>query len=114
MEIEERVPVCKHGTKENLNVSLLQILNRLERRLEYQLDYSSGYRCPECNLKAGGVKDSAHLRGLAVDIRCHTSQERCKVDNGAVELGIRRRGIGKNIIHLDVDTSLPQDVLWLY
>lgn len=114
MEVEARVPVCKHGTKEDINISILQTLDRLERRLEESLDYTSGYRCPECNLKAGGVKSSAHLRGLAVDIRCHESSERFKIAKAAVELGVRRIGIGKNIIHLDVDTSLPQDVLWLY
>jgi len=112
--LKDRIPVCKHGTKENLDVGLLQTLGKLEKNLEEELDYTSGYRCPECNLKAGGVKNSAHLRGLGVDIRCHESHTRCKIIKGVVELGIRRFGIGKNIIHVDVDISLPQDVLWLY
>lgn len=49
--------------------------------LSYYLDYlrscygrpiviNSGYRCPALNSAVGGVKNSKHLQGLAVDIRC--------------------------------------------
>ncbi len=110
----DRIPVCPHGKKSDIDFELCIVLGKLEAEIGEDLDYTSGYRCPECNLKAGGVKDSAHLRGLAVDIRCHDSSLRCKIDDAAVNLGIRRRGLGKNIIHIDTDSSLPQGVLWLY
>jgi hypothetical protein len=28
--------------------------------------------------------------------------------------GIKRIGIGKTFIHVDVDDTLPQNVMWLY
>lgn len=31
---------------------------------------SSGYRCPALNAKIGGVKNSAHMYGLAIDFVC--------------------------------------------
>lgn len=114
MSLRDRIPVCPHATKSDLDISLILMLVRLEKLIGFELDYSSGFRCPECNLRAGGVKNSAHIRGLAVDIRCHTSHERFEIDNAAVSIGVRRRGIGKKIVHLDVASSLPQDVLFLY
>ncbi len=110
----DRIPVCPHSSKSDIDLELCVVLGKIEAEIGEELDYTSGYRCPECNLKAGGVKNSAHLRGLAVDIRCHDSLLRCKIENAAVKIGITRRGIGKNIIHLDIDSSLPQGVLWLY
>lgn len=113
-ELLDRIPVCKHGTKENIKEDLLLALNRLEQTLGYPLDYSSGYRCPECNLKAQGVPHSAHIQGEAVDTRAHQSSIRFHIISEAIKQGFTRIGIGKNFIHLDISTTLPQQVAWLY
>ena len=110
----DRIPVCPHGDKNSISPDLVSALDCLERTLTFELSYNSGFRCPECNKVAGGVSNSAHLRGLAVDVKCITSLRRMLVAKAALSLSFRRVGIGKTIIHLDVDTSLPQDVIWVY
>jgi len=113
-DIFDRVPSCPHGSIKNMDHILMASLVRLEMSLGKELEYNSGYRCPECNKLAGGEKNSAHLRGLAVDIKCLFSRPRYFLKKAAYAVGFRRIGTGHNIIHLDVDTSLDQDVEWLY
>lgn len=110
----DRIPVCPHGSKDDIDITLKLALEKLELKLGYELDFTSGYRCYDCNLKAGGVKHSSHLKGKAVDVRAGNSVERYHIVSCAVLLGFLRIGIGKNFIHLDVDYDLPGNVLWLY
>ena len=42
------------------------------------------------------------------------SEKRFKIVEMAMKHGIRRIGIGDNFVHLDMDYSLPQGVMWLY
>lgn len=114
MLIKDRIPVCPHGKKEDINQVLVISLERLEHRLGYDLTFSSGYRCPACNAAAGGAKNSAHLRGLAVDALASSSADRYHLLCCAIEQDFARIGVGRNFIHLDIDLSLPQHVIWLY
>ena len=59
------------------------------------------------------VEHSAHLHGLAVDIRCWDSWSRAKILPALLEAGFRRIGIYDRHIHADIDYSLPHPVLWL-
>lgn len=114
MTLKERIPVCEHGDKDSNDVDINNAIERLERHVGYELVYNSGFRCTECNEKAGGSENSPHLRGLAVDIRVVGSSGRYVLIQAALELGFRRIGIGKKFVHLDVDLSLTQEVIWLY
>lgn len=52
-----------------LNPALVVMLEKLRNKLgDRPVTISSGYRCPEHNRKAGGVKHSQHLLGNAADI----------------------------------------------
>ena len=113
-KLSDRIPFCPHGSLGSLSLSLILSLERLESEIKIELEFSSGFRCKECNTKAGGSKNSAHLRGLAVDILADTSAERFLLVSAAVRLGFSRIGVAKRFIHLDVDTSLPNFMLWLY
>ncbi len=114
MSIRDRIPICPHGKVENLDSILILALERLEKALNHDLEFVSGFRCYDCNLKAGGVKNSAHCQGLAVDVRASTSGERFHILYWALDLNFKRIGIGRNFIHLDIDYDLPQHVVWLY
>lgn len=72
------------------------------------------YRSKEHDKSKGRSGNSAHTKGLAVDIRCNSSATRMKIIKAALTVGISRIGIGKNYIHLDTDSSLPKNVIWHY
>lgn len=98
----------------DVDTSLLVTLDALRSLVGEPLVLTSAYRSLEQNQKAGGKPNSAHLKGLAVDIACCTSRKRYAIVMAALRLGIRRIGIGKSFVHIDTDSTLPQDVTWLY
>ena len=112
--MRQRIPSCPHGAPDRMDIFLLLSLEKLESDMQIKFDFLSGYRCKECNEIVGGVKNSAHLRGKAVDISVRTSGFRYRIIEHALRLGFQRIGIGRTIIHLDIDTSLPAHVTWLY
>lgn len=114
MSMRDRIPFCPHGSIDSIDLHLSIVIGKIENHLGYELEFSSGFRCKECNARASGAKNSAHLRGLAVDVLIGNSSERDQIIEASYIFRIRRRGIGRNMIHLDIDTSLPQDKLWLY
>ena len=80
---------------------------------------TSGKRSPSDNATSGGVQDSAHLRGRAVDLRSPDSETHFKIVRGAVLAGIVRIGVYRGAdgspthVHLDDDDTLPQNVMWM-
>jgi len=74
---------------------------------------SSGFRCKKHNKKVSGVKNSAHLTGLAVDIEVPNNVARLKILRALVIVGFNRIGISKGFIHVDVDKTKPNNI-WLY
>ena len=113
MNSRDRIPVCPHGTKNKLDFFLVAFCDFLDQMVNVEIPYSSGYRCPECNEKAGGSKNSAHLRGKAVDIKPIDSKQRYDIISLAIMKGIQRIGIARDHIHLDIDESLSQGVIWI-
>ena len=74
---------------------------------------SSGYRCEKHNVFVGGVPESSHVTGLAVDIATFGSEHRAKVLT-AVMRYFNRVGIHRSFIHVDLDPDKPANVVWLY
>lgn len=72
----------------------------------------NGKRGEEANEKVGGVKDSAHITGKAVDLVCHDSTSRFKMVSALLAVGFARMGVYDRHIHVDNDTTKPQNVLW--
>lgn len=60
------------------------------------------------------AKNSAHMKGLAVDIRVKTSRERYIILNALQEVGLTRFGIGKTFLHVDCDSSKTPNLIWAY
>ena len=106
---------CKCGCGlMNIDPELLRFLDLLREELGRPLSISSASRCPTHNIKEGGKKNSAHLKGLAADLKVNGSRERFQVISAVSACGITRIGIAKTFIHIDIDTSKPQEVIWLY
>ena len=98
----------------DMDESFMHSLDTLREKVGEPLILSSAFRTVEQNKAAGGVPNSAHLKGMAVDIVALTSRKRYTIVSAALEIGIRRIGIGKSFVHIDTDTTLPQNVIWLY
>lgn len=97
-----------------MNRAFIAKLDRIRERVGFPLIINSGYRTPEHNARVGGMPNSAHLRGHAADIRALTDGQRRAIAQAAIAEGITRIGWARTYIHLDVDPTLPQRVVWGY
>lgn len=87
----------------------------LDRAREYSAEpffLTSTVRSELKNKEVGGVEDSSHMKGLAVDIRAETPREKYKILLGLIAIGFNRIGIYEHHIHADIDKSKAADVLW--
>lgn len=99
---------------DQMDERFMALLDCIREAAGIPLVLNSAYRSRDWELAHGRSGNSAHTRGLAVDIRCNTSANRFKIIRAAIGWGIRRIGIGKTYIHLDNDPSLAQGVMWHY
>lgn len=98
-----------------LEPKLFALLDKMRGECGFPFIINSGKRTKAENDKLeNSVENSAHLTGLAVDLAINDSSKRSKLVSNAFKNGIRRIGIGKTFIHLDLDETKPQDVVWLY
>lgn len=97
-----------------MNLEFIKILDRIRDKVGFPMHISSGYRTMDHNTIVGGKDGSAHTDGCAADIVADTSGEKFEIVRSAIEQGIRRVGIGKNFVHLDMSFTHPQNVIWLY
>ena len=70
---------CKDGCGAGIGrmePDLLRMLDEARKIAGVPFSLSSAYRCSKHNKAVGGVPDSAHTRGYAVDIRCVDSHSR--------------------------------------
>ena len=72
---------------------------------------TSGYRCPMHNESIGGVENSAHMKGLAADIKFDDSSHKFMLIKAFLSVGFKRIGIYESFIHVDVDKTKPQNPL---
>ena len=110
-EFVKCTPSC---TIDQMDEGFLALMDRVRELAGIPLVVSCAYRSKSWELQHGRSGSSAHCKGKAMDIRCNTSQNRYRIVNAALKCGIRRIGIGQTFIHLDNDTSLPQNVIWDY
>jgi uncharacterized protein YcbK (DUF882 family) len=104
---------CRCCGKHIISANLVLKLDLARELAETPFIITSGYRCPKHNQEVGGVKNSAHVLGLAVDIAVPDNVARLNILRGLIIAGFRRIGLGKDFIHADVDKSKPNN-LWLY
>lgn len=64
------------------------------------------------NKKVGGVPDSAHLKGLAVDIEAIDGRSRYAIVKSALENGFLRIGVGYKHVHIDDDLTKPHPTVF--
>jgi zinc D-Ala-D-Ala carboxypeptidase len=115
---EFRCP-CGCGT-ENVSKDLMDRLERLRGEFGHPLIVNSGCRCPAHNAHIGGVKDSAHVATdtepcEAADLRVLSGSDSYRLLDIILFMKLFNRiGIGKSLIHVDVDAGKPQNTIWIY
>lgn len=96
---------------ERLDERLVQKLEAARIILGKPIVITSGWRDPKKNKSAGGVNNSAHERGLAVDVRTRTKEYQNKLVKAFRQVGFIRIGVYDKHVHADIDASKPQ-VAW--
>ena len=92
----------------------MDMLNYARKVANIPFIINSGYRCEAHNKEVDGVENSAHTRGLAVDIKTTNSTKRFIIVSALLRAGFKRIGVGKTFIHCDADKTLPQGVMFDY
>ena len=101
---------------DKMDKKFLQWLDKLREAYGRPIRINSSYRDPSHNSSVGGVSGSAHTKVpcKAVDIHCGSSRDRFLLVSLALGMGCERIGIGENFVHLDLEESKPQRVMWDY
>lgn len=95
-----------------LSPNLVDLLDAARSFAHVPFIITSGFRTEAENLAAGGVPGSAHTLGLGVDLRCEGSYTRFRMVTALLVAGFKRIGVYDKHIHVDIDGSLPQSVMW--
>ena len=111
IEFARCTPSC---SIDQMDPRFLDLLDVIREAAGIPLVLNCAYRSRAWELSKGRTGNSAHTRGMAVDIRCNASATRYRIVRAALLCGIRRIGVGQSFVHLDADPSLPQDVIWDY
>src|SRR3990172_10272454 len=86
---------------DKMRLYLLRILDELREVLKKPIKIVSDFRTQEENDNLSkSVKNSAHLKGLAVDIACPDSGSRYELLEAIYKIPIFRFGINKTTIHI--------------
>ena len=113
-KLEEFDSPDEPGSGKRMHKEIMHMLDAVRKKLGKPIKINSGYRTVARNKKIGGVNDSSHLKGLAADISCSNSVDRFKLLNLLLEAGFNRIGIAKSFIHIDIDKTKSQNVIWGY
>lgn len=106
---------CKCGCGMQVQDTLLEVADAVREKFGEALVVTSGARCPAYNKKVGGAPASTHQKGLALDLSCTDSGKRMRLLKAMLEVGVRRVGLGKTFLHMDVGSDgYAQDVAFNY
>ena len=90
-----------------LKPELISMIDKARGLSNTPYKITSGYRSPEQNKKVGGVSNSSHTKGLAVDLACTDNIKRTLILKGLYNCGSDLFiEICKSHIHIDIDKSI--------
>lgn len=109
---------CKCGKCDGgvMNTAFVDRLNKARHLAKVPFIITSAYRCAAHNKAVGGKANSAHLRGLAVDIKFNNSVHAFAILQSLLAVGFERVGYNQKhgFFHVDSDPTLPQKVFFDY
>ena len=108
---------CKCGCGyNNISLQLVDMLQQARSNLNIPFIITSGCRCVKHNNKEGGVSNSSHLYGLAVDIQYTSLRNLYSMIHMLLNAGFKRIGINfkQHFIHVDIDYKKPYPCIYTY
>jgi len=102
------------GTGGQMRACTIEKCDLLRELYRKPLVVSSGMRTPERNKIVGGVKNSSHLLGYAVDWKDIFDDYLIQFLDAAWDAGFRRFGIMATGIHTDDDPTKGSPAIWDY
>ena len=112
---------CKGTDEIDMNEQFMKKLVALRKELNQPMIVTSGYRHAAYNQVVGGVRNSPHIYGKAVDIACHGKKAyniiRLGMKYGFTGIGVKQHGPHeKRFIHLDTmpNDDHPRPYIWSY
>lgn len=111
-KVREFICFCcgAEGIKDDLVFHLQQAHDLLP--VHRAMIITSGYRCEKHNKEVGGIEGSAHIKGLAADIKYEDARHKFMLVNALMKAGFKRIGIYDSFIHVDLDETKTQKVMW--
>jgi len=105
--------ICSCGCgSDHIQSNLVKKLQEVRDEWKRPIGVSSGVRCMKWNKEVNGAKHSAHLYGFAADLVCSDSHLRYDFIQILMK-HFKRVGMYGGWIHVDIDNTLPQEVLWV-
>lgn len=92
----------------------LRMLDSARGMAGFPFKILSGYRTTAHNAEVGGVDDSSHTKGVAVDIHYSTEKAAVAIIACLTRSGFVRIGKGDGFIHVDLDYDKPHPAYWDY
>lgn len=111
-EFKCKCGACKMGLRD-MDETFVQRLDLARSIAKTPFTINSAVRCETHNERSGGRKNSAHLSGHAVDIRCTDSRKRFQIIAALIQVGFNRIGVYNSFIHVDNDETKPTRVVWV-
>jgi len=102
------------GTGGNMRASTLVKCDKLRELYGKPLVIASAMRTHARNAQVGGVKNSSHLQGYAIDWKNISDDELIRFLDAALDAGFRRFGIMATGIHTDDDPTKASPAIWDY
>lgn len=93
-----------------VNHIAIRLLQRARTALKFPMVVTSGLRNPEHNSDVGGVENSSHLTGLALDVFAYPERQRLIIAE-LKKFGVTRFGKYFDHLHFDIDLS-KEDAEW--
>jgi len=100
------------GSGKNMKATTLLMLCVARKIANVPFKINSGYRTPKHNKDVGGVTNSAHTRGYAIDISTPNGKNQELIVKALRKAGFVRFGIYTNFVHADNDPDKTQFAYW--
>jgi len=108
---------CGFGRdQDDIDMGLVAMLEDMREAIGRPIFINSWCRCYRHNAAVGGVTDSIHTLGQAVDIRVYGGKHKHQVEKAAYFYGATGVGTGKTFVHVDVHEGYlkPRPSAWGY